>query len=56
MNVTGYVQTEYQSTDLNAESGLDFQYAMALTNPQPITLYQVGDIIEGLFVSIQYCS
>ena len=41
------VQTSQQSFGFNGESDLDLQYAMALVNPQPVTLYQVGDIVEG---------
>lgn len=33
--------------NLNAESDLDLEYAMALVNPQKTTLYQVGDTVEG---------
>lgn len=33
--------------NINAESDLDLEYAMALINPQKTTLYQVGDTIEG---------
>lgn len=45
----GVVQTTNQSFDLNGESNLDLQYAMALVDPQPITLYQVGDLEEGMY-------
>ena len=31
----------------NGESDLDFEYGMTLTAPQPVTLYQVGDDVEG---------
>ena len=31
----------------NGESDLDLEYAMALVNPQQVTLYQVGDLVEG---------
>jgi hypothetical protein len=41
------VQTTSQSFDFNGESDLDLQYAMGLTAPQPITLLQTGDIVEG---------
>ena len=41
------VQTTNQSFDFNGESDLDLQYAMALTNPQQITLLQTGDLVEG---------
>ncbi|KAF2733218.1 subtilisin-like protein [Polyplosphaeria fusca] len=30
------------SFELHGESNLDFQYAMGLTNPQKVTLYQIG--------------
>ncbi|KAH0586015.1 hypothetical protein H2248_007292 [Termitomyces sp. 'cryptogamus'] len=41
------VQTFNQSFNFNGESDLDLEYAMGLTNPQPITLLQTGDIVEG---------
>ncbi|KAG6902424.1 hypothetical protein C0995_000350 [Termitomyces sp. Mi166 len=41
------VQTTNQSFNFNGESDLDLEYAMGLTNPQPITLLQTGDIVEG---------
>ncbi|MCO5571947.1 hypothetical protein L7F22_025698 [Adiantum nelumboides] len=41
----GYLN-ETQDLDLNLESNLDLQFAMALVNPVEVTLYQVGDI-EG---------
>jgi tripeptidyl-peptidase-1 len=41
------VQTTNQSFDFNGESDLDLEYAMSLTNPQPITLLQTGDLVEG---------
>lgn len=41
------VQTTQQSFDFNGESDLDLEYAMGLTAPQPITLLQTGDIVEG---------
>lgn len=43
----GVAQTQDQSFDFNGESDLDLEYAMALTNPQPITLLQTGDLVEG---------
>ncbi|ETW82302.1 serine protease S53 [Heterobasidion irregulare TC 32-1] len=43
----GVAQTTDQSFDFNGESDLDLQYAMSLTNPQPITLLQTGDLVEG---------
>ncbi|KAF9561788.1 subtilisin-like protein [Agrocybe pediades] len=41
------VQTTQQSFDFNGESDLDLEYAMGLTAPQPITLLQTGDLVEG---------
>lgn len=41
------VQTTTQGFAYNGESDLDLEYAMALVNPQKVTLYQVGDEIEG---------
>ena len=46
-NLIAVVQTTNQSFDFNGESDLDLEYAMGLTNPQPITLLQTGDIVEG---------
>ncbi|KAF3927877.1 Aorsin [Dactylellina cionopaga] len=42
----GLVQTTNRSSGYNAESNLDLEYAMSLTYPVPVTLYQVGDIPE----------
>ena len=34
--------------ETNGEADLDLEYAMALVGKtQPVTLYQVGDIVEG---------
>lgn len=33
--------------DFNGESNLDLEYGMALVNPIPVNLYQVGDAIES---------
>jgi len=41
------LQTIVENFDFNGESDLDLQYGMALTFPQDVTLYQVGDIVEG---------
>ena len=41
------VQTETQGFNYNGESDLDLEYAMTLVNPQKVTLYQVGDDVEG---------
>ncbi|KAF9046284.1 subtilisin-like protein [Panaeolus papilionaceus] len=41
------VQTANQSFDFNGESDLDLQYSMSLSAPQPITLLQTGDLVEG---------
>ncbi|KAF8444923.1 peptidase S8/S53 domain-containing protein [Boletus edulis BED1] len=44
----GYAQTQYQGFEYNGESNLDLQYGMGLVGPsQTVTLYQVGDIVEG---------
>lgn len=43
----GVLQTEVESFDYNGESDLDLEYAMTLVYPQKVTLYQVGDIVEG---------
>jgi hypothetical protein len=53
----GVVQTEQTGFVYNGESNLDIGYAQALVGKQNITLYQVGDPIQGasfnnfLFVS-----
>lgn len=39
----GYQQTNHTGFVYNAEPGLDFEYAMALTHPLPVTNIQVGD-------------
>jgi len=41
------VQTVNQGFAFNGESDLDLEYAMTLVNPQKVTLYQAGDLIEG---------
>jgi tripeptidyl-peptidase I len=44
----GYAQTEYTGFEYNGESDLDLEYGMNLvTAKQQVTLYQVGDMIEG---------
>ncbi|RMY45607.1 hypothetical protein D0865_09799 [Hortaea werneckii] len=43
----GVVQQDSMGFEYNGESDLDLEYAMALVYPQPVTLYQVGDIVEG---------
>lgn len=43
----GVVQTEKQSYFYNGESSLDLEYAMSLVYPQKVTLYQVGDMVQG---------
>ena len=42
----GFVSDTY-NINLNAESDLDLEYAMALVNPIKVTLYQAGDAEEG---------
>jgi tripeptidyl-peptidase-1 len=41
------VQTTNQSFQFNGESALDLEFAMTLISPQKVTLYQVGDTVEG---------
>lgn len=43
----GAPQTANQGFQYNGESDLDLEYAMTLVNPQKVTLYQVGDFVEG---------
>lgn len=43
----GVDQTTNIGFNFNGESDLDLEYAMTLVNPQPVTLYQVGDVVEG---------
>ena len=41
-------QTIEQDFNTNGEADLDLEYAMALVGKtQPVTLYQVGDLVEG---------
>ena len=45
----GTDQTTMTGFEYNGESNLDLQYGMALvTSAQKVTLYQVGDLVEGL--------
>ena len=39
----GYRQSAYKIPPFNLEPDLDFEYAIALTSPQPVTDIQVGD-------------
>lgn len=43
----GVVQQSNMGFGYNGESDLDLEYAMALVYPQKVTLYQVGDTVEG---------
>ncbi|CAK4032377.1 probable tripeptidyl-peptidase 1 precursor [Lecanosticta acicola] len=43
----GFLYNETMSFDYNGESNLDLEYAMSLVYPQNVTLYQVGDAVEG---------
>lgn len=43
----GVLQTIVESFSYNGESDLDLEYAMTLVFPQTVTLYQVGDLVEG---------
>lgn len=48
----GVVQQQNQSVYYDEESDLDLEYAMALTDPTPVTLLQTGDLIEGLGLGV----
>ncbi|KUJ13659.1 Pro-kumamolisin [Mollisia scopiformis] len=41
------IQTKNQSFSFNGESALDLEFAMTLIFPQQVTLYQVGDLVNG---------
>lgn len=41
------VQQQNKSCLNNCESNLDLEYAMILVHPQKVTLYQVGDVLQG---------
>ena len=43
----GVLLNTNQSFEINGESDLDLQVAMSLIYPQTVTLFQVGDLIEG---------
>lgn len=43
----GYIQQTDMEFKYNGESNLDLEYGMALVYPQQVTLYQVGDAVEG---------
>lgn len=43
----GVVQQKHKGFEYNGESDLDLEYAMTLVYPQNVTLYQVGDLVEG---------
>jgi len=46
------VQNTQQGFQFNGESDLDLQYAMSLvTAKQEVTLYQVGDEVQGAIVA-----
>lgn len=49
VSIDGGTVTADKATNfsINAESNLDFGYAMALTASQPVQLYQVGDKFEN---------
>jgi hypothetical protein len=48
----GVVQNTQQGFQFNGESDLDLQYAMSLvTAKQEVTLYQVGDEVQGAIVA-----
>ncbi|KAL9623206.1 MAG: hypothetical protein Q9160_002521 [Pyrenula sp. 1 TL-2023] len=43
----GVLQTTNESFQFNGESDLDLEYALTLVYPQKVTLYQVGDEVQG---------
>ncbi|KAG9594897.1 subtilisin-like protein, partial [Aureobasidium melanogenum] len=43
----GVIQATNRSFNFNGESNLDLEYAMTLIYPEKVTLYQVGDLVEG---------
>ncbi|KAH0016835.1 subtilisin-like protein, partial [Aureobasidium melanogenum] len=43
----GVIQATNRSFNFNGESDLDLEYAMTLIYPEKVTLYQVGDLVEG---------
>jgi len=43
----GFLQTFLTGSTFNLEPNLDFQYAMALTAPQPVINLQVGDMYQA---------
>ncbi|KDQ15066.1 hypothetical protein BOTBODRAFT_301248 [Botryobasidium botryosum FD-172 SS1] len=43
----GVVQNNQTGFDFSSESNLDLEYAIGLVHPAPVTLYQVGDLVEG---------
>ncbi|KAF2706003.1 subtilisin-like protein [Pleomassaria siparia CBS 279.74] len=43
----GSIEQANMSFTANGESDLDLEYAMSLVYPQKVTLYQVGDEVEG---------
>lgn len=46
----GVDQQQNQSAHFNEESDLDLEYAMALTDPTPVTVLQTGDLVVGSVV------
>lgn len=43
----GVLQEIVESFNYNGESDLDLEYAIAIVAPQEVTLYQVGDLVQG---------
>ena len=43
----GYSRNDTALPSINMEADLDFQYAMALTHPQPVINYQVGEMWQA---------
>ncbi|KAJ2891253.1 hypothetical protein MKZ38_000692 [Zalerion maritima] len=43
----GVVQQNDTGFEFNGESGLDLEYAMEMIFPQQVTVFQVGDLVQG---------
>jgi hypothetical protein len=52
-NLAGYPQTTDTGFQYNGESDLDLEYAQALVGKQTLTLYQVGDVVEGASFNVR---
>jgi hypothetical protein len=52
-HLAGYPQTTNTGFNYNGESDLDLEYAQALVGKQTLTLYQVGDVVEGASFNVR---